>query len=312
MKSNLLKRFICSKGALVLPVVGVILLCWAGRSTAGDFKDALGRVISLKARPQRIVAMAPSLTEILYYLGLGDKVVGVTRFSSYPADAARKPNIGAYINLNVEKIISLNPDLAIGTMDGNKPKVVKLLEQAGIPVFIVNPREVDHVIDTIAALGELCGVGKRGKELAFQLRARVKRVFQKTMSLKKPLVFLQINVKPIMTVNRNTFHHDVLRLAGGENMARNQPVTYPRISLEEVIRRKPEVIVISSMKRGGKFEKVRKSWLKWSVIPAVKSGRVHLVSSDLLDRPSPRIVDGLEAMARIIHPELGWEPASAK
>ncbi|MCP4668014.1 MAG: ABC transporter substrate-binding protein, partial [Deltaproteobacteria bacterium] len=208
MKIIIFQRFICLKGALVGLALGLILFSWAAASTAAVFTDDLGRVVNLKAPPRRIVAMAPNLTEILYYLGLGDRVVGVTRFSTYPARAVRKPKVGTYINLNVEKIISLNPDLAIGTKDGNRPNVVKLLEQAGIPVFIVNPRKVGHVVDAIAVLGQLCGVGKRGKKLAFQMGARVRRVFQKTVSLKRPLVFLQINVEPIMTVNKNTFHHD--------------------------------------------------------------------------------------------------------
>jgi iron complex transport system substrate-binding protein len=109
-----------------------------------------------------------------------------------------------------------------------------------------------------------------------------------------------------MTVNKNTFHHDVIRLAGGDNMARDEPITYPRISIEEVMRKGPDVIIISSMEREGSFERARKGWMKWSSIPAVKERRVHLINSDLLDRPSPRIVKGLETMARLIHPEVEW------
>jgi iron complex transport system substrate-binding protein len=291
----------------IIIVTGLIIFCWISVSLAATFKDALGRVVSLKAPPERIVSMAPNLTEILYYLGLGDRVVGVTQFSYYPPEAAHKPKIGSYINLNVERIIELNPDLAIGTADGNKESVVKLLEQAGIPVYIVNPRKVRDVISTIAALGELCGVGKRAKELSSCLGKRVDYVSKRTVGLRRPLVFLQINMKPIMTVNRNTFHNDVIRLAGGENMSQDEPITYPRISVEEVIKRNPEVIIISSMERGGRFEQARQEWFKWSVIQAVKERRIHLVESDLLDRPSPRIIDGLEVMARLIHPEAEWD-----
>jgi len=287
-------------------VAGLIVLCWISLSPAATFTDALGRVVTLRSPPKRIVCLAPSVTEILYYLRLGDRIVGVTQFSYYPPEAAHKPKVGSYINLNVERIITLNPDLVIGTADGNKPGVVKLLEQAGIPVYIVNPRNVMDAIGTIDTLGELCGVWERAKELSSRLRARADHVFERTMSLRKPLVFLQINMKPIMTVNRNTFHHDVIRLAGGENMSQDEPFTYPRISVEEVIQKKPEVIIISSMERGGRFEMVRNEWQKWSSIPAVKEGRIYLIESDLLDRPSPRIVKGLENMARVIHPEVEW------
>jgi iron complex transport system substrate-binding protein len=109
-----------------------------------------------------------------------------------------------------------------------------------------------------------------------------------------------------MTVNRKTFHHNLIDLAGGRNMAEDEPVTYPRISLEEVIRRKPEIILISSMERSGEFDAARAEWMRWTSIPAVKTGRVHLVNSDLIDRPSPRMVDGLENLARRIHPEARW------
>jgi iron complex transport system substrate-binding protein len=110
-----------------------------------------------------------------------------------------------------------------------------------------------------------------------------------------------------MTINKDSFLHDLIQLAGGRNMAEDEPITYPRISLEEVIKRKPEVIIISSMERGGRFEAARLEWLKWASIPAVKDGRVHLIDSDLIDRPSPRIIEGLEVMASFIHPKVKWE-----
>ncbi|MFH1488596.1 MAG: cobalamin-binding protein, partial [Pseudomonadota bacterium] len=263
----------------------------------------MGRKVVLKEPPRRILPLAPSLTEILYFLGLGDKVVGVTQFSYFPPEADLKPKVGSYIHLNVERIISLSPDLVIGTADGNRPDVVGLLEQAGIPVFIINPRNIRQIVETIAQLGKVCGIAEKGTRLAGSLTVRINRVLEKTSSRAKPLVFLQINIKPIMTVNKNTFHNDLIWTAGGINMARDEPVAYPRISIEEIIRRKPEVIIISSMQRGGRFEEARREWLKWPLIPAVRNNRVHLIESDLIDRPSPRIIKGLEKMADMIHPE---------
>ncbi len=276
-------------------------------SLAETFKDSLGREITISKTPARIMPLAPSLTEIVYFLGLGERVVGVTEFSYYPPEATRKPKVGSYINLNVERIISLSPDLAIGTKDGNQPGVIELLEQAGIRVFIVNPRDVGDVIETISHIGMVCGVSEKAALLSRQLTRRMERVRAAIAKKDRPLVFLQINLRPIMTVNRNTFHHDLITLAGGRNLAQDEPITYPRISREEVVRRQPDIIIISSMDRGGGFEEARQEWLKWSSIPAVRTNRVHLINSDLTDRPSPRIIDGLEAMARIIHPEIDWE-----
>jgi iron complex transport system substrate-binding protein len=292
---------------LVLIFFFIIGLTRVHLSFCATFKDDLGREVTLSERPVRIIPLAPSLTEILYFLGVGDRVVGVTNFSHYPPEATLKPKVGSYINLNVEKIISLAPDLVIGTADGNEPGVVRLLEQTGISVFIVNPRDVREVIETVHTLGKVCGLPKKAGNLSRLLTDKVDNILEKTKHRKKPLVFLQINVKPIMTVNRHTFHHDLIRIAGGINMTADEPITYPRISLEEVVRRKPDVILISSMERGGQFERAKQDWLKWKSIPAVKNNRVHLIDSDLIDRPSPRMIRGLEKMARFIHPEVAWE-----
>ena len=288
-------------------IVLAILPGWVTSPLCATFKDSLGREITLSGQPQRIVSLAPSLTELLYFLGLGDRVVGVTRFSDYPPEAALKPKVGSYIKLNVEKIISLSPDLVIGTADGNRPGVVDLLEQAGIEVFIVNPRNIRQVIETIVALGEVCGVHEKARLLSRRLNRRVDRVQEKIRSKEMPLVLFQINLRPIMTVNRHTFHHDIIRLAGGINMTQDEPNNYPRISMEEVIRRKPDVIIISSMERGGMFEEAWAEWFKWTSIPAVKNRRVHLIDSDLIDRASQRVIEGLEVMARLIHPEVRWD-----
>ena len=290
------------KSVIVLLVVFATAL-WASSSFCATFKDALGREISVPAPPKRLIALAPNLTEILYALDLGDRVVGVTNHCNYPPEASLKPKVGSYIHLNVEQIISLSPDLVIGTMDGNERYVLDLLEQARIKVFFVNPRDVRQAIETISTVGLVCGVPERARQISGRLTTRVDRVVEATGTKKKPLVFLQIHIQPIMTVNRNTVHHDLIHLAGGENMAADEPVTYPRISLEEVIRRKPKVILISSMEREGRFEKARQDWLQWTSIPAVQKGRVHLIDSDVIDRPAPRVVDGLEIMAKLLHPE---------
>lgn len=287
-------------------LLALTLGIWSNASQCAIFTDSLGRRVSVDQAPERIVTLAPSLTEIVYFLGLGDRVVGVTEFSSYPPEAAERPKVGSYVNLNVEKIISLSPDLVIGTVDGNQAAVVNLLERAGVPVFIVNPRDIHQVIDTVVAVGDLCGVRDQAAIMAEELSERVDEIVSKTSGMEKPLVFLQVNLKPIMTVNKNTFLNDLIRLAGGVNMTRNEPMNYPRISLEEVIGKQPDVILVSSMNRGGGFEQAKRQWLRWTLIPAVRNGRVHLVDSDLIDRPSPRIVEGLEIVARLLHPDAEW------
>jgi iron complex transport system substrate-binding protein len=290
-----------------LNIIVIALLFWPVPSWSGTFTDFLGREITLAGSPKRIIPLAPSLTEILYYLGLGDNVAGVTEYSYYPPEAKQKPGVGSYTNPNIERIISLSPDLVIGTKDGNLPGSVYLLEQARIPVYIVNPRNVRDAVSTIYEIGNLCGVPDKARQLVDKLNKRIEAVQDAVESGKRPVVFLQINISPIMTVNKNTFHNDLIKLAGGINMTADEPITYPRISIEEVIRKKPDIIIISSMERGGEFEKAKQDWMKWQSIPAVKNNRVYLIDSDLIDRPSQRIIDGLEAMARLIHPEADWD-----
>ena len=266
------------------------------------FVDEAGREVRVPDEPQRIVSLAPSITEMLFALGLADRVKGVTEFSTYPPEAAAKTRVGSYIRLNAERILDLAPDLAVGTVDGNKLGLVELLEDAGVAVYAVNPRSVDGMIRTVEELGVVCGVQERGKALARELRARLDRVVARTQAKRRPRVFLQINIRPIMSVNRNTLHHDVIRLAGGENITADHEVPYPRLSLEEVLDEAPDVILISSMERGGAFEEARNAWFQWNTIPAVQSGRVHLIDSDLFDRPAPRVIRGLETMMPLLHP----------
>jgi iron complex transport system substrate-binding protein len=285
-------------------VAAILLMFGASPCFGKIFHDALGRTVMLPASPQRIVSLAPNITEILFYLGLGNRVVGVTRYSYYPPEAMKKPKVGSYIRVNAEKIIALKPDLVLGTMDGNSSNSVQLLEQAGIPVYVVNPRTVEETIATIARLGALAGMGEKGEQTAETLTSRVNRIIRETAGLERPRVFLQINIRPIMTVNSRTIHNDVIRLAGGKNITAGLAVTYPRVSREEVIAEKPDVIIISSMAREGRFEKARQEWLRWPSIPAVKNRKVFLIDSDLIDRPSPRIIDGLEIMAGLLHAEV--------
>ena len=285
----------------------ILLFSWPVLSHATVFHDSLGRDVMLCSVPGRIISLAPSITEIIYFLGLGDRLVGVTKFSYFPGEAQKKPKVGVYTDINVEKVITLNPDLAIATADGNKREDVEMLEEVGIPVYVINPRSINQILDTIEKLGEICGVPDRAKRLVSALRERVARVLKAATKKGRPLVLLVIHVKPLMSINRNTIHHDIIRSAGGRNMTGDQPITYPRLSMEEVIKKAPDVIIISSMKRGGEFKKARKEWFRWHTIPAVRKGNVYLIDSDLIDRSGPRIVRGLEEMARLIHPEIGWD-----
>ena len=289
-------------------LVFVILLLFCPLpSQAAMYRDSLGRKVVLCSYPKRIISLAPSITEMIYFLGLGDRLVGVTRFSCFPEEAQKKPKVGTYTYINVEKVITLDPDIVIATADGNRREDVEKLEEAGLQVYVVNPRKVNQVLDTIERVGEVCGVVHTAKRLVSSLRERVTRVVQAVRDKERPLVLLVINMKPLMSVNQSTTHHDLITLAGGQNLAGDQFITYPRLNMEEVLRKRPEVIIISSMKKGESYERASKEWLQWPTLPAVQKGNVYLIDSDLIDRAAPRMVSGLEEMAKLIHPEIEWD-----
>jgi iron complex transport system substrate-binding protein len=273
---------------------------------AGLYIDETGREVNIPPSPKRIVSLAPSITETLFALGLGEEIVGVTTFSDYPEAAKSKPRVGSFVNISLERVVSLNPDLIIGTADGNKKETIEQLERIGFPVYMINPASLEEIFEMILDIGSITGKDNIATGLVRTLRERVSTVVSQTTSFKKPKVFFQIGIDPIVTVGRDTLHNKLIELGGGINISGGQTAKYPRYSIEEIIIRKPEIIIVSSMKRGEDFDRIRDTWKRWKNIPAVKNNRIYIFDTDLTDHPSHRIVDGLEAMARIIHPEVSF------
>lgn len=280
-------------------------LAWMAISaSAGTVVDQLGREVLVPEHPERIVALAPSITEIVFALKADDRLAGVTRFSDYPQEAQRLPKVGSYVHLDLEKIVSLAPDLCIAVKDGNPIAVIRRLEAVGIPVYAVDPRDIGSVIDTIVEIGRILGAQPRAEAVAAGLQRRIEQVRrQATAAPHKPKVFVQIGITPIVSVGTNTFIHELVELAGGINVAAG-PAPYPRYSREQVLAMAPEIFIITSMARGEVFNQVKSDWEQWPSMPAAKNGRIFLVDSNLFDRSSPRLVEGLERLARIIHPEI--------
>lgn len=267
------------------------------------FTDALGRVVTISYPPRRIVSLVPDITETLFALGLADEIVGVTRFSNFPPAAREKPKIGSYVDINIEAVIDLEPDLILGTGAGTSPMQAKRLERIGFPVFVVYPRDLDGILMAIQRIAEIVGKENEGKAIVQKMKQRIEQVSQRVEGREKPKVFLQIGRDPIFTVSKGSFAHHLISLARGDNIAKDARIPYPSYSLEEIILRAPEVIIISSMYVGSNHSHWLDEWRKWTVLPAVKNNRLYTINSDVIDRPSPRIVEGLEQMARMIHPE---------
>ncbi len=289
-----------------------IILFPCGKSWAASFVDETGRKVEVKTPPRRIISVAPSITEILFALGLGDKIVGVTNYCNYPLEAAKKAKIGGYVTPSLEKIVALDPDLIIGSPDGNLKTFADQLEKLGIPVFFSYPKSISEVITSIENIGEITFSRRPASILAASLREKIQMIEKKIQGRTHPRVLHVVAQNPLISSGKGTFADDLIRLAGGVNIAENTPGSYPRLSLEEVLARNPEVIILSSMNSNDLMEDQKQWWKQWKTISAVQLSRILVINSDLILRPSPRIVDGLEELARAIHPEAFWENPNSK
>ncbi len=275
--------------------------------SAGTVTDELGRKMSVPDNLRRVVSLAPSITEIIFALGKENLLKGVTRFSDFPEAAKNLPRVGSYVHLDLEKIVALKPDLCIGIKDGNPIAVVSKLERLGIPVYAVDPKNLEAILETILRLGSLLGADQKAHAIVTDVRTRVERVKSiVATSPRKPGVFFQIGVSPIVAAGTETYIHELIVMAGGKNLSEG-PVAYPRYSREQVLGLSPEVLIITSMARGASFDRVKNQWRKWPSIPAVRDNRIFLLDSNLCDRPTPRFIDGLERLAKAIHPDLYWK-----
>jgi len=289
---------------IVLMMTVVLLIAIGTPSDAKIVTDQLGRQITVPENPQRVVTLAPSITEIIYALGQENLLKGVTLYSDFPPAAVNFPKVGSYVQLNLEKIVALKPDLCIAIKDGNPRVVANRLESLNIPVYAVDPRNLETVMQTVLEIGNLLNANQRAGLLVQRMRSRVFKV--KSLVAKagyRPRVFFQIGISPIVSVGTHTFIHELIVLAGGKNLAQG-PVAYPRFSREQVLALSPEVFIITSMARAAVFEQVKAEWSRWPNMPAIRDHRIFLEDSNFFDRPTPRLVDGLELLVKLIHPEL--------
>jgi iron complex transport system substrate-binding protein len=281
----------------------IFLRTSASYSATLTVNDEVGREVSFPFPPKRIVSLAPNITEILFSLGLDEEIVGVSIHCNFPEKAKTKVRVGSYISLDFEKITFLKPDLIIATGAGNTREMVDRLEKLGFQTYTIYPKNFNDILKSIGHIGQVVNREKEARGIIEGLRKRSQRVIELTKGLSRPKVFIQIGDAPIVTVGKGSFADDLIRLAGGENIAGKEKEVYPRFGMEEILKRSPEVIVISSMNPKGDYQKILEEWNRWKTIPAVKNGRIHLIDSDLLDRPSPRIIEGLEELAKVLHPE---------
>jgi iron complex transport system substrate-binding protein len=267
------------------------------------FVDDLSRKIYLAKPPVRVVSLAPSITEILFAIGLPDRVVGVTPFCDYPPEARAKPKVG-YAQPNLESLLALKPDLVLTPPEFMRADLISKLEQLKIPVFILEAKTIEDIASHIQLIGRMLGASDSADRVAMDLRRRLADVRALTERLQKPRVLYVLSSQPLITVGPGSFVHHVIVAAGGINVAEHAVAPYPRLSMEEVIKQDPEVILFPVGSVEGIPANEQQVWRRWSGLSAVKRDQFYEISSDLLNRPGPRILEGLEKVARILHPDV--------
>lgn len=269
-----------------------------------EMVDQIGRKVEFEEPLIRVVSLAPSLTETSYDVGGGAALVGATRFSTFPEAAKKLPRVGTYVALDIEKIVSLQPQLCLAIRDGNPKASVERLESLGIPVYVFDPKSLEEVVDTVTRLGDIYRTEAQASALASGYRQRLNRVAQQLEETKeRPRVFFQIDAQPIISAGADTFLDQLLAGSGSVNLAADR-TGYPRYSWEELLELMPEVVLLASMGGGYADQELRDRWEAWPQIPAVKNKRLYVVDADLFDRPSPRLIDALERLVRLLHPTV--------
>jgi iron complex transport system substrate-binding protein len=263
------------------------------------------------AVPQRIVSLTPALTEILFALDLGERVVGVTRFCDYPAEAAERPKVGGYVNPSVEAILALEPDAVfVSPNTGNRDSALSV-ERAGARLVVVDADDLADTFTAIETVARVCGVERRGAELIARVRERLDAASAALAGAAPVPVLFCVQLDPIIGVGGGTLPAELLELAGGRNVI--EADGYPRLGIETVIEEAPRVILQARMDTDDPDadRQVLDYWSRWSSIPAVSADRVHVFDGTTALRPGPRVADAVEMLAGLLHPDAG-EPGGAE
>ena len=266
------------------------------------FVDDSGRKLYFAKAPRRVLSLAPSLTEMLFAIGLDDQIVGVTNFCNYPPAAADKPKVG-YTQPNLESLLSLSPDMVAAPGELLRADVLAKLEALKVPTFIFEAKSLEHVLAHIHTLGRIFERSTAADALTRHMRERIAEVSRRVQTVERKRVLYVLSSHPLITVGPNSYIHQMIELAGGINVAAGTSGAYPRLSMETVLEKDPEILVFPVGSTESVPEHEQQTWKRWTGLSAVQRHRLHVVSSDALNRPGPRVVDGLEQLAQVIHPE---------
>jgi iron complex transport system substrate-binding protein len=266
--------------------------------------DDMGREMVLPSMPQSIVSLAPSNTEILFALGAGDRVVGVTDYCDFPAEVQGIDRVGGFADPSVEVIVSLRPDLVLAT--SMHQQQVEQLDSLGVKVMVLFPKDIDDVLRSIRMVGEAIGGERQAQALVETTRGRIEAVTERLETVEaRPLVYYEVFSDPLMSAGPGTLIHQIIQAGGGINMAGDADTDYPQYSAEAVIDRNPDVIIFPAYHGTDALtEEQLLARPGWQEIGALKNRRYHSIDANIISRPGPRIAEAVEILATMLHPEL--------
>ena len=293
-------HFIGSSKSAALLVIVTMFVAACGIKPAGDqpelrqIKDDLGRIVTVPSRVERAVSLAPSITETIFAIGAGDKLVGVTTFCNYPPDASKIAKVGDTISPNMETIIALKPQVVFVSTASQIENFTWAMEKQGIAVFVSNPKTIEDVFADMRRLADLFGTTAAAAEKMNQMQARVMEVDEAVAGRSKQKVFLQISKEPLFTIGQDSFLTKLIERAGGESVTANVPSGYPKLSKETALALAPEVIILSDSEDNREPNEV------FANSSAVRGGKVFKIDADIISRPGPRLIDALEKISEIL------------
>jgi iron complex transport system substrate-binding protein len=270
--------------------------------TPRTFLDDAGRKLYLAKPPARIVSLAPSITEMLFALGLDAEIVGVTEFCDFPPAARSKTKVG-YSNPNLEMLVGLKPDLVLAPREFLRADLQGKLEQLKIPVFIFDAKTVEEIPLQIQTLGRIVERSTNADAVAQGIRQQIANIKRAVEPLPPKRMLYVLNSQPLITVGPGSFIHHMIGIAGGINVAALASTPYPRLSMETVLKEDPELLVFPVGTVEAVSPSEQQQWQRWTTLSAIKHQRISHISSNLLNRPGPRVVEGLEQLAKALHPE---------
>ncbi len=289
--------------ALLFLVVALAGLAGGPRAgAAGEVTDMLGRRVRVPDHAARIVSLAPSITETVFVLGEGDRLVGVTDYCDYPPEATRKPRVGGISTPSFEAILALRPDLVLATAESNYAEHVERLVSLGLAVYVIRPVDFETVLESIERIGGVLGRDVAARARVASMRRDADAIARAVAGSPRPRVLYVVWPNPLIAPGRGTLISELIERAGGESVTGAEPLPYPRLSLETVVERRPDRIIVGRHGQGT-VEELLRGWERLGSVSAVRDGRVFGVDGDLVHRPGPRMVEALRALARVIHPE---------